>query len=709
MPGHQPDLAVARAHDEVRAAVAVEVPGDEAVVALPAAREPPALPEGAVAAAGVDVEALLGEREQVAHAVAGDVARSDELAVVAEALAALLPLEPALGGPEQAHRATLEPGDQVVASVAVDVADRCHEGVAAQPELLGGLAELPGAPAGADPHDTGPVGGHEVRHPVTGEVGGDQHVRALVPTGLAHDGALLEGGEAAGGDHQAATVRRTPHHQVGEGRRVEVVLRVGVADLDRGRRRRRGGRGLRGVGPDLRDLGVEVLARARRRAGVAVTVDRSEGAATDLLRHRRRVHAVQRELPREQLAVGAQHDVRRPDDVEVADGRHREGVVVVVERVGTDDRLVDAAVAALPDPTEPVDQEVVADVAPPTGLHVVGVDAADDRRHLGLGVVVGVDRVVDEAAADRAVAQRLLVADALVGAPLGAGVDGGLGSLARPGLSGLQLDAVGTVRGLQRAQLLVVLLVGVGDRTGLLGRLLGRRLGLAVAGGTRVDQRERQVVGQRDPVGARLDLHVVHVADDDRLGAGPRGPRLGAAGVGSVLVVVLEVLPGAPRPVGAGADLQRDLVLLEVLTVLPRHADGREALERLRLALHRLLAGGAGDGATAQGGEPAAHLGEGHLGHRRLHGGRGDGGRGQGDRERTPGGGDAVGVLAHDVERHHAGGGGQHDQDDTECQQLLAEGHQTGLGRTHERSTPVWGKDTQGRSSHQSHQSRKSF
>ena len=59
----------------------------------------------------------------------------------------------------------------------------------------------------------------------------------------------------------------------------------------------------------------------------------------------------------------------------------------------------------------------------PRRLRVVGVDAAQDPGHLGARVVVGVDRVVDEAGVHLAVVQRALVAHPLVGAPLGARVD----------------------------------------------------------------------------------------------------------------------------------------------------------------------------------------------------------------------------------------------------------------------------------------------
>src|SRR5438046_623775 len=82
---------------------------------------------------------------------------------------------------------------------------------------------------------------------------------------------------------------------------------------------------------------------------------------------------------------------------DVADQRGAEGVGVEATGVRTDDRLVDAAVAAFPDAAEAVDEEVVADVAPAVAVDVVGVDRPDDARHLRLRVAVGVVGVVDEA------------------------------------------------------------------------------------------------------------------------------------------------------------------------------------------------------------------------------------------------------------------------------------------------------------------------
>ena len=358
--------------------------------------------------------------------------------------------------------------------------------------------------------------------------------------------------------------------------------------------------------------------------------------------------------------------------------------------MGADDGLVDAAEATLPDPAEPVDEEVVADVAPAAGLHVVGVDAAQDRRDLGLGVVVGVDRVVHETAGDAAVAQGALVADALVGAPLGAGEDRRLGhglglGADRRSLQGQRVRGERPVGALHR-QAGVVRLVGCpGARAGL-GRLGGGPFGLARAGRARVDEREGEVLGERNTVGAGLDLNVVDVADEHGLGARAGGGGLGAVGVGRVLVVVLEELPIAPVRAGPGADQQGDLVAVEPLTLLPGHPDGREAVDVLGLAHHAGCGGAAGDGAALKPREATAGGREGHLGHGGLH--RSGGHRG-GHQLR---GRLLSRVSADDVEGDHAGGGGEDDEDDTQGQQLLAEGDGTSLKRAHERSTPVWGE-----------------
>ncbi len=272
---------------------------------------------------------------------------------------------------------------------------------------------------------------------------------------------------------------------------------------------------LGGEAADRRELVVQVLARAGGGPGVAVPVDGLEGAAADVLRPVHRVDARHAELPGEQRAVGPQHRLRGARGLEVADRRHRERVVVVAEGVGADDRARDPAVAALPDPAELVDQEVVADVAPALGLGVVRVDAAQHARDVVARVVVGVDRVVHESGADRAVA-RAAVAHPLVGAPLLAGEDRRPRGRRR---GGLELDRV--LAGGRR--------LGVGH--GLLRGGRGR-LGLDLGGPAGRDDGQGHAL--RQPVlGDRAQLHPVDLADEHRVGAGPGAGALRGLGSGA--------------------------------------------------------------------------------------------------------------------------------------------------------------------------------
>ena len=88
--------------------------------------------------------------------------------------------------------------------------------------------------------------------------------------------------------------------------------------------------------------------------------------------------------------------------------------------MGTSHRPADASVAPLEDLAVPVDEEVVAAVAPAPGLGVVGVDPADDAFRLRLRVVVAADSMVDEDRLDRVRGDRLPApaTHALVRAPL---------------------------------------------------------------------------------------------------------------------------------------------------------------------------------------------------------------------------------------------------------------------------------------------------
>src|SRR5699024_1403541 len=135
------------------------------------------------------------------------------------------------------------------------------------------------------------------------------------------------------------------------------------------------------------------------------------------------VDAVQVELPGEEALDPRGHGVRRRDLVVVAEGGDAGRLLVDAEGVGADDGLLQAAGAALPEAAPLVDQHVVADVVPAVAVHVVVVDAPDELRHLGLGVVVGARGVVDHRSADLAVL-RVAPAHGLVGAPGGAAAHG---------------------------------------------------------------------------------------------------------------------------------------------------------------------------------------------------------------------------------------------------------------------------------------------
>jgi hypothetical protein len=65
-------------------------------------------------------------------------------------------------------------------------------------------------------------------------------------------------------------------------------------------------------------------------------------------------------------------------------------------RVGTDDVPLHASEPALEDLAVLVDEEVVADVVPAVGAHVVELDAPDDGRRLRPVVAVRAGRVVDD-------------------------------------------------------------------------------------------------------------------------------------------------------------------------------------------------------------------------------------------------------------------------------------------------------------------------
>ena len=194
-----------------------------------------------------------------------------------------------------------------------------------------------------------------------------------------------------------------------------------------------------------------------------------------------------------------------------------------------------------------------------------------------------------------------------------------------------------------------------------------------------VDHRELQV-RRSGQVGGHLDLDLVHLADEELVGARTSGRRLGAARVGAVLGVVGDRHPVRPRGVVLHPHLHADGAVGVVLTAGPGDADGAVAGDRLRGADHGARAAGGDGGPGAQ--AAARDLGtggrgEGVLLHRRVERlvrhqrllPRGTGVRGERGRHR--GGLGCARATGHHVERDDVGGGGQCSQDQAECQQLL--------------------------------------
>ena len=209
------------------------------------------------------------------------------------------------------------------------------------------------------------------------------------------------------------------------------------------------------------------------------------------------------------------------------------------------------------------------------------------RRHLGARVVVGVHRVVDEAGVHLVVVQRALARASARRRPTGRARRSAAWACTSPP-GGRWSPSVSVVARRSRS-----VTSSPGARRGLVavhrrgvqrGPLDGRVRRLA-----RVDDRELQV-GREAVVGDGADLDLVDLADQQRVGAGARVPRLLAVRVGAVVVVVLEVDPVGPGVAGAGADLDGDAVARDHRAVRPGDADGAVAGDRLREA---------GDGASA--------------------------------------------------------------------------------------------------------------
>ncbi len=325
-----------------------------------------------------------------------------------------------------------------------------------------------------------------------------------------------------------------------------------------------------GQRPEGRKLRVELHARALGVEAVAVTgylAERVGLSGHELLarvvllgraRHQRgaagRVTAVLAELVGGHPGGRLQGGVRRAGVRVVADDRDAGRLVVETVGVRAHDGLVDATLPALEDRPALVDEEVVAEVAPAVGLHVVDVQGPYDGR--GLGAVVGAVRgVVHEDGLDHAAFQvdRALVVQGLVRPPPGARDDRGPRHRRRRALVG----------GRGRA----------GGRLGLPRAALGRALP-----GARVDHVEPEA-GRQRPGGrsvAHAHLGAVRTPHPDRL----RGTALRGALTVEARQVRLQGDPVGPlaglRTARTGFDRALDLGV----RIGPGHAQHAERLGR---------------------------------------------------------------------------------------------------------------------------------
>ena len=111
------------------------------------------------------------------------------------------------------------------------------------------------------------------------------------------------------------------------------------------------------------------------------------------------VDTVKRALPAEEPSERVDHRLTRVGVAEGAEHGHTHALGVEAECVPTDGRRLDHSVAGLPDPAEPVDDEVVADVVPAAGVDMERSDSPQERRDVRLGVVVVVDGVMNDSVA----------------------------------------------------------------------------------------------------------------------------------------------------------------------------------------------------------------------------------------------------------------------------------------------------------------------
>ncbi len=165
-----------------------------------------------------------------------------------------------------------------------------------------------------------------------------------------------------------------------------------------------------GGGPDLVEVTVDPVPGARGLLVVAMTRDvedvdqvaRFGVVATGGTHHgvAQRVDAVEGELPAQQTPDRVAHHRVGADAREGPEHRHPDALGVETEGVAAHDRFEQSGLPRLPDPPEPVDHEVVADVVPPPDTHVVLLDAPQECRNLARRVAVGGHRVVDHGVAD---------------------------------------------------------------------------------------------------------------------------------------------------------------------------------------------------------------------------------------------------------------------------------------------------------------------
>ena len=255
------------------------------------------------------------------------------------------------------------------------------------------------------------------------------HVIAAASPWPLHDATVWPPASRTTSCQSAAAERATENSTVSS---TPSPLGLTSAALGDERRRERRAHALGHVGAHRGEERVEGVARALGVVRLAVAGDdgeRDRGALLVLLGgaagEGRRAGCAETgdpQLPGEQ-ALERRHRLGGRRGVRVgAHDRDPGAAGVEAEHVRADDAAGDPPVPALVDGPEPVDEEVVADVAPAEAPGVVRVDGTHQRGRVGRGVGAVAGRVVDERHLDRGVGGRSR-AQALVGAPLRAGHD----------------------------------------------------------------------------------------------------------------------------------------------------------------------------------------------------------------------------------------------------------------------------------------------